>query len=428
LLLFILGVVTQVSANSVIGSADSDVVKIKEIINKLFTNFYDGLTIAQYVSSDELLDDTDSTYLWKGYALAEAKAVDILYKRVIKYKFTVEYKNIDISNNSASLSIMVNLNWRYGDIPDSNFSHNVGYQFICNKKQDKWLITTIDTKEMMFDKFKRIVEEHLNKANPKTTYRQAVDWYTTARIQDACDFNRILIEIETKARLNQKNLKTSPSSVETPEPTPQAKGSFSYDSGRAIAYARKFAESPCKELFVYYQDEDCTNFVSQCVWAGYGIYPIPYNYDKLKSLALQKIRMVPGVWAADAKGALANWCRVSNFYDYVTDTSNPYGPKGAGINNESRYYNLSPQYVVHGCVLQFRYSNAKKNSPYNHSVIVSLDESPAYNYKKIQVCSHSNDHTDYPLTTIIDGFSGYPADADPCYMRKIAFKKANFPN
>jgi hypothetical protein len=40
LLLVISGVTIKVSADSVIGSTDSDVVKIKEIINKLFTNFY----------------------------------------------------------------------------------------------------------------------------------------------------------------------------------------------------------------------------------------------------------------------------------------------------------------------------------------------------------------------------------------------------
>jgi hypothetical protein len=215
LLLVISGVTIKVSADSVIGSTDSDVVKIKEIINKLFTNFYDGLTIAQYVSSNELLEDTDNTYLWKGFVFAEAKAVDILHKRVIKYKFTVDYKNIDISNNSASLNVRVNFDWRYGDYPNMDSSiHYLEYQFICNKKQDKWQIATISTKEMMFAKFKRIVEEH-HKANPKITYRQAVDWYTTARIQDACDFKRFMSEIETKSRLNQKNLKASPRSEET---------------------------------------------------------------------------------------------------------------------------------------------------------------------------------------------------------------------
>lgn len=42
---------------------------------------------------------------------------------------------------------------------------------------------------------------------------------------------------------------------------------MNYDNGSAVAYALKYALSPNPD-YVYYQGNDCTNFVSQCLRAG----------------------------------------------------------------------------------------------------------------------------------------------------------------
>jgi hypothetical protein len=200
--------------------------------------------------------------------------------------------------------------------------------------------------------------------------------------------------------------------------------SYSYRPGQAAAYALRFATEPCTSIFYYFKERDCANFVSQCVWAGYGGYPSPYDFETLRRNALRMIRMVPSVWAGDSKGASANWSNVEAFFHYVTDASKPYGPQGKSGNHQRPFYDLPADDIFPGDVLQFGYPGSR--GVYTHSALVTHKLSPATDYGDIKVSQHSYDTGNRYLNELIASWSGKPVREFPCYMRKIAFGAARF--
>jgi hypothetical protein len=194
-----------------------------------------------------------------------------------------------------------------------------------------------------------------------------------------------------------------------------------WDREKAIAYGRKFAgKNRDSSMFVIYTD-DYTNFVSQCVWAGYGAYPNPYNYETLKRNARNMHLMVPGEWAADSKGALTNWCNVEDFCNYLKK-SKTYGPKAVVDNDQNPWKYLGANSVVHGNIVQFR-SRWASTGRYTHSALVCYDQVPA-SWKKTRVVQYTE--ADRDLWELITGFSGVDPYADPCYMRVLRVRSAKF--
>lgn len=86
----------------------------------------------------------------------------------------------------------------------------------------------------------------------------------------------------------------------------------SYDRQAAVAYARKWA---FKRNPAYYNFEnlggDCTNFASQCVYAGSGIM----NYTP-----------VFGWYYINANNRTASWTGVEYFYNFMTGNTDGAGP------------------------------------------------------------------------------------------------------
>jgi hypothetical protein len=199
---------------------------------------------------------------------------------------------------------------------------------------------------------------------------------------------------------------------------------YPYQPDKAVAYALRFAAEPNISLFYYYQNGDCANFVSQCVWAGYGGYPSPYDFETLRRNALMMVRMVPRVWAGDSRGASANWSNVEAFYHYVTDTSKRHGPQGKGGNNRQPFYRLQADAIYPGDVLQFGHPGS--GGVYTHSALVTQKISPATDYSHIKVSQHTYDIANRYLSELIASWSGRPASESPCYMRKIAFTETWF--
>ena len=198
---------------------------------------------------------------------------------------------------------------------------------------------------------------------------------------------------------------------------------YPYQPEKAVAYALRFARQP-SSIFPYFKDRDCANFVSQCVWAGYGGYPNPYDFETLRHNALKMFRMITRVWAADSQGAPANWSNVEAFFHYVTDLSKLYGPQGRGVNDQRPFDNLQADAIYPGDVLQFGYPGPR--GIYSHSAIVTYKLSSATDYSHIGVSQHTYNIDNRNLNELIESWSGEPVSKFPCYMRKIAFREARF--
>lgn len=190
---------------------------------------------------------------------------------------------------------------------------------------------------------------------------------------------------------------------------------FSYNGANGAKYAEIYYDSP-NPNFYYAYDADCTNFVSQCVWAAYGGWK-PGDDDETMRLAIWEGKRMTeqggyiGYWYANDGGGGEWWESVNDFWDYTT-SPHEEGPVADGYNNEGKYSNIAARSIQVGDVLQFRNGNV---GPYHHSVYVVA---AGRNYNSVVVCQHSVE-AKRPLTVLINGFGGFT-----CYMRLMRFKPA----
>ena len=137
-----------------------------------------------------------------------------------------------------------------------------------------------------------------------------------------------------------------------------------YQRQRAVAYAQRWALS--RNPAYYSFDEiggDCTNFVSQCVYAGAGVMnPTPDT----------------GWYYYGPNDRAAAWTGVSYFYRFMT-TNTGIGPFAAPAERSE----LEP-----GDVIQL----GRENGEFYHSLLV-LERTPT----EIYIASHSQDSLYRPL-------------------------------
>lgn len=139
-----------------------------------------------------------------------------------------------------------------------------------------------------------------------------------------------------------------------------------YDRKAVLEYARHWAFERNKR---YYDFDviggDCTNFVSQCIYAGAEVM----NYTQ-----------VTGWYYRSSYDRTASWSGVEFLYDFLV------GNRGAGPYGRAvRQSDAEP-----GDVVQL---GRKENKYYHHSLII-LKTDP-----EITVAAHSADALDVPLTS-----------------------------
>ena len=216
-------------------------------------------------------------------------------------------------------------------------------------------------------------------------------------------------------------------SDELPEGTKSV--TVSYDRAAAVAYARRFAKVKHNGIFKS-MGLDCTNFVSQCMWSGYGGTK-GYSLDNtaaLKARVAANYRQTSTWYGRNADSPYqygsGAFIRVVDFWDYVT-TNTGHGPRATGYNNNKVWTQLT---VVPrtGDILQVY--NATKGR-YSHSVIVTLVNSTSLTVNNkdmwlnnILVSQHTDHLLDRSLRDLIINNGGQTA----CKIRLIRPKSATF--
>ena len=213
---------------------------------------------------------------------------------------------------------------------------------------------------------------------------------------------------------------------ELPEGTKSV--TVSYGRAAAVAYALKFAEVDHNGIFKS-MGLDCTNFVSQCMWSGYGGTK-GYTLDDtaaLKARVAANYRQTSTWYGRNADSPYqygsGAFIRVVDFWDYVT-TNTGDGPRATGYNNNKVWRQLT---VVPrtGDILQV-YSTAKGR--YSHSVIVTQVNSTSLTVNNkdmwlnnILVSQHTPKDVDRTLGDIVRTYG-----RDNCKIRLIRPKSATF--
>ena len=176
---------------------------------------------------------------------------------------------------------------------------------------------------------------------------------------------------------------------------------------------------------------DCTNFVSQCIWAAYGGY-VPSNDTTTRTNISNKVRMVnTGTlntsWYGGTGGGSPYWEQVPVLWNFATNTTKVNGPKATGYNNSSSYANITPSTVNAGNVLQF-FNYRKSPQEYTHSVYVTYKPSSGtITWSNLLVSYHSTDSKNVPVIDLINSFTGPNGSAtQPCKMRGMSFLSASF--
>mgnify|MGYP004595414965 FL=1 len=184
--------------------------------------------------------------------------------------------------------------------------------------------------------------------------------------------------------------------------------SVSFSRSAAVDYATTFGDKYQNYIFKR-MDADCTNFVSQCLWAGYGGtsgYSLS-NTEALKARVAANYRQTSDWYGrnydSSSQYATGAFMRVVELWTYATENTGN-GPRATGYNNNKVWTSLS---VVPrtGDVLQF-YSSSKNR--YNHSVIVSSTNNPSLSnmLDRIWVCQHSGDYVNRPLRATLEDNGG----------------------
>ena len=147
-----------------------------------------------------------------------------------------------------------------------------------------------------------------------------------------------------------------------------------YDRRRAVEYARRWALSR-NPLFVDFtgQGGNCTNFVSQCIFAGAPVM----NYTETF-----------GWYYVSPTDRAPSWSGVDELYDFLTGAPD-FASQNGGYGPYATDAKISKTIDV-GDVIQL----ADENGEFYHTLIIS-----AFTDNDILVCAQSNDALDRPLSS-----------------------------
>lgn len=142
---------------------------------------------------------------------------------------------------------------------------------------------------------------------------------------------------------------------------------ITYDRQAALDYARRWAFSRNPKYYDFSNlGGDCTNYISQCVFAGINVM----NYTP-----------VTGWFYISASNRTASWTSAEFFYKFIVNNKS-VGPQAI----ETDIYD-----IIEGDIIQLSFSD----NIFSHSLfVVSI-------YPEITVATHTYDAYDRPLNTYV---------------------------
>lgn len=393
--------------------------RVRETIDQYFKGYFDSQRNLSLVDLNRLLADNDNIQLNEAYRATVVEEQRLFNTGIASYQYRIDYRNLVINADQAEVDLQLDLDFYYKNAPAGMRSaiHGLNYHFTLKPEGTRWQITQIDTDLLGFKVFKDQVQQTMTQ-NPSLKRSEAIR--RTGQLMRS-NFqmmrqNSVYLQGEPVSQSGNGGISDNNFTTQSVFVTYT---NYPYNPANGAKYARKYATAPVNErLFytAYRTDEygrsyevDCTNFVSQCIWAGYGGYVDGATTQNQNNIA-NKIRMVPNVWHAGTGGGMPNWENAGKFWDYLI-SSKTAGPQGTAAYSDQRLYTATPAESINiGDVLQFWYDG------YSHSVYVSdkqdVNRNGKIEYSEIYICSHTNNRRDVSLQSIINTFYR-------CYMRKI---------
>ena len=358
----------------------------KAIINSYIQGYFESSKTGTYVKPYSL-EENEENYLYNVLGELNGKRAILLGTRFKNYTYYIKYKNIESNGTSAKITLLVDVDYEYENGVKGGV-RDIDYEFNLTKRDGMWIITNLKSDYDEFQDFKNRVDE-----------KKKVMRGETKEIIDDC-LDEEIERIKTyKKKPVSKNIFTDKGGCINPK------------IPLGVKYALEFAlKDKNHRLFYTAGDNDCTNFVSQCIWASLG------NYDPSdKDITISNIKnarcMIKNLWLGNEYGGTMSWENVEALWTFLLEKSKF---NVEGINQNKLVSNLNLFDISEGDIIQVRKRNDYR---YSHSAYVTCVKKDK-GRPNIYVSQHSYDKLNRNLEDLIFAWGG-----GECYMRILKFTK-----
>lgn len=375
------------------------------------------------IDTSDILADTPGTEIYKQYLYWYSGLTDATQEYWTEYDYALNFDSIE--NGTAIFAADLS----YGRAGTIGRSEGYGFEYRIRLVEidGRYYISYIDSGEMNFDGFKTLISDNYTEGITRAsedidtvsvnTLDALIADYVQLKANDTAaviDPNDVVdMEAEHSAYLEalEAGLIVEPTAM-----------SYTYDRERGRRYADLYYSTGNDDCF--YQapasQGNCTNWVSQCVWAAYGGWSDGDSVSDMQTNITNRIRMQPSTsmsnWFGHKNGISDPWGNVTHFYNFVT-SSPTTGPKATQKNDGNKWSgNFVSTDIVTGQVLQVRKGSSGK---YAHSAYVTGGTNDSI--ENIWITQNS------PYNKIkLDEFIRNWGGDSSCYLRQLKFTSANF--
>jgi hypothetical protein len=333
------------------------------------------------------------------------------------YQYEINYQKSSVNGDEVTVELILSLDFHYSKALNVDSSYGgVKYSFDLKNNGSNLVITNIDSDLREFIAFKNKVQEALKQDSALST-AAAVEKVIESR-------NTQIQRMQTNSLYLEGDSSSTSAISSTPSPTASSTGTeanstinksiyvscrqYTYDPKCAAVYAAKYynGNSP---FYTYYLD--CTNFISQCVWAGYVGYGKTINKTTAATYISKKAGMAYPEWWANTTTTTSTWAGAKALCEYLV-TPKTVGPNATtdfpnDYDAKHYYTTITPASIKVGDVIQIWYDSQDSHG-YTHSIIITKKEGNSYS--QIFYSAHTNPQNDMVFTH---------AMASSEYMRRL---------
>ena len=256
--------IVSISSSYFVKAEENNKKIIMDVVENYFAERMDVLSKLEMNSSikNYLLNDIDYYELDTLIKYRKLQIGDLRFKKINQ---TVELNNIEVEGDKAKVDVVLDEKITFNDssdvISEESIEHNL--TLICINNE--WKIQHDD-----FDSdFKELFEKQQTNTSRKVmssnnNLRNIQKQILTEEATEVSNKKKELEKIKTENDNQEKNLNKIKAKA--------TKFKFKkYDREAASLYARKYAKNPNKDYPFYGKPDykgDCTNFTSQCLYAG----------------------------------------------------------------------------------------------------------------------------------------------------------------
>lgn len=307
---------------------------------------------------------------------------------ITNFSTTYGKPEVSISGDTANVKIFETIGMRYDGL-DEDSAISTNYSIDLIKTNDGWKIISLDSN----DSFDKVRKQSFNLNEAIEQYNETVSQpnvITERTLGNSAKFDAI-------AKANGAKI-------------------YFYNRNNAVCYSNHYTTSTGTNTQSYYNGNfistyprDCTNFASQCIYAGFcGNDMAPLNRSNIPMDTHGS-----ETWFSDGVGSTISWRKATEFRDYMGSYNlNVTSPTTPTTNNiVSTLYETGPASAgiylyeerLPGSVILLR---SPTEEGYAHAVVVG--KVTGSKTSEIFVSAHTADVKLQPLSQQVDAFGNLP--------------------